>query len=175
MIEIELTRGHTALIDDEDLDLILPHSWHLLVSKGRHKSVFYARTKLSTAGPYPLMHTFLTGWGVVDHINGNGLDNRRANLREASRQENMRNRRKHARSASKYKGVAVYQQDRSRWIAQIGHEGKRYFLGIFADEVGAALAYDAAARKRFGEFAALNFPEPGERSALADLDYTVHN
>jgi len=58
MIQIELTRGYVALIDDDDLERVVPHNWFLLVSKGRHKPIFYARTKI--AGTMPLLHTFLT-------------------------------------------------------------------------------------------------------------------
>ena len=92
-----------------------------------------------------------------DHINHNGLDNRRANLRLATRSRNAWNRRKaKIKSRSKYKGVSWYNMGK-RWNARIQVNRKAKFLGIFADEIEAAKAYDRAARKCFGEFAKLNF------------------
>lgn len=110
------------------------------------------------------MHMMLTGYARTDHRNGDGLDNRRANLRAATDQDNLRNMRKH-RGSSRFKGVCWHCNDRC-WNVKIRLGGRAVNLGAFADEVAAALAYDAAAREYFGEFAALNFPLPGERSAL---------
>jgi hypothetical protein len=110
------------------------------------------------------MHQLITGWPLTDHINGNGLDNRRANLRPASAEENQRNQRK-THGTSRYKGVCWFKATK-RWHAQIRTGGKRHHLGFYTEEVEAALAYDAAARNLFGDFAAVNFPMPGERSAL---------
>ena len=97
-------------------------------------------------------------WLLVDHINHNGLDNRRANLRPASIKENSYNRRKIRRKTdSRYKGVCrTY--DKKRWRAHIWVENKVKHLGKFENEIVAAKSYDLAARKYHGEFAALNFP-----------------
>ena len=95
---------------------------------------------------------------VVDHINNDGMDDRSANLRAATPAQNMRNRKKYDRNcSSKYKGIHWYKQY-SKWSASIRFENKRIFLGYFKDEVEAARAYDAAARKYHKEFAVLNFP-----------------
>lgn len=109
------------------------------------------------------MHNLLTGWALVDHVNGDGLDNRRVNLRPATRSQNQGNRRKFLSTASQYKGVTPWAKDKARWIAVCR---RKKVLGVFNSEAEAALAYDAAARQEFGEYAALNFPGPGERSAL---------
>lgn len=99
---------------------------------------------------------------VVDHINGDGLDNRRANLRIVSSQQNNQNRAKMRGTSSQYKGVS---RTRERWLAYLYVNYKQVRLGTFEDEADAARAYDAAARQQFGSCAALNFPLPGEQSA----------
>jgi len=94
---------------------------------------------------------------VVDHINGNGYDNTRANLRNISREENMHNMRKHAGTASLYKGVAPGKRA-GTWYARIGWGDTHSQAGPFEEEVEAARAYDRMAVERFGESARVNFP-----------------
>lgn len=167
-VEIRLSRGGSALVDDADEELVRRYtSWWAIESPSPHRPSFYARGFKVGDQHRPLMHKILTDWPLVDHINGNGLDNRRENLRPATRSQNGGNRRKAMLATSRFKGVSRYPQDHARWIANIGVEGHKLYLGIFTSELNAALAYDMAARFHFGEYAALNFPEPGERSALA--------
>jgi len=97
------------------------------------------------------------GW-EVDHANHDGLDNRRANLRLATRSQNIANQRK-KRGASSYKGVYRL-RDCNRWGAQIYRNGSKRHLGTFKDEVDAALAYDCALLEASGPFAKLNFLRP---------------
>jgi hypothetical protein len=111
------------------------------------------------------MHHFLTEWPRVDHANGDGLDNRRANLRPASQLLNARNLRKRQGTSSRFKGVCRLPD--GRWQANIRINGHSRHLGWFVDEEAAAGAYDNAARELFGEFAAVNFPQLGERGALS--------
>jgi len=94
---------------------------------------------------------------LVDHKNGDGLDNRRANLRFATYSQNACNRAKRKNALSKFFGVS-YDKQRHRWMASIKTHGKTIYLGRFDDEADAAKAYDAAARKYHKEFAHLNFP-----------------
>lgn len=100
-------------------------------------------------GEWPSLH--------VDHINGDRLDNRRCNLRPATRHEQARNTSSAHNSTSKYLGVS-WRANRNKWRAVIFVDGKQKSLGAFDDEEKAALAYDAAAREHFGKFARCNFP-----------------
>lgn len=95
----------------------------------------------------------------VDHINGDKADNRRANLRAVTRQQNIRNSGPRRRAASRYKGVTLHK--RGKWNARIVVNGRNLHLGLFVAEEAAAKAYDAAALAHFGEYAWLNFPPEG--------------
>lgn len=96
---------------------------------------------------------------MCDHINGRTLDNRKANLRSATALQNTWNSRKHSQScSSKYKGV-WFHKSIQKWTAMIKARSKRIHLGTFENEIEAAKAYDKAAKKYYGQFAYLNFPD----------------
>lgn len=111
--------------------------------------------------PYPL---------VVDHINHNGLDNRKANLRPATKSQNTINKpyKKKKGAHSKYRGV-TWQKSINKWQAQIRAKGNPRVIGYFEDEIEAAKAYDAAAKKHHGEFAVLNFPKLAKKKCNSKL------
>lgn len=104
---------------------------------------------------------------IVDHADGDQRNNTRANLRFATTKQNAQNRRKpDVATTSRYKGVC-WNGGASPWQAAVRlRDGTIQHLGVFADEESAARAYDAAARDLYGEFACVNFPNPGERAAL---------
>ena len=157
---IQLDKGLCALVDKCDYKKVSPYNWH--AKRGGH--TWYPRTSID--GRQRLMHQVILGEKdgfTVDHRNGNGLDNRRTNLRWATHAENMRNSRKVENAASKYKGVRFLPNG---WNARIMVDKKRIDLGCFGKEPGgeikAAKAYDRAAVKYFGEFASTNFEYPSE-------------
>lgn len=160
MKEIQLTGGLHAFVDDEDYEELNKKSWYAH-SDSREKT--YAATK--SEGKVTYMHRIIMGNpdDKVDHINGNGLDNRRENLRISTSQENARNIKKTKKPrSSKYKGVTKM-LGKKRWKAHISISDKDVHLGYFDSEEEAARAYDDAAKKEFGDFKNLNFPneDPG--------------
>lgn len=156
-VSIPLTRGLVAVVDAADQALVEAHSWH--ATKGASNRTWYARS--SGSGPHATrkiiyMHRLVMAApaGVlVDHINGDSLDNRRANLRFCNAVQNGANRAKKRGAASNYKGVYF---ENGAWRARIGPGCSH--LGVFVTEVEAARAYDAAALRAWGAFARLNFP-----------------
>lgn len=153
-VAIELKAGVAAIVDAADYPAVAKHHW----TAHRGNTTTYARALID--GTRILLHVFLMGAKegcTVDHANGNGLDNRRLNLRHATPSQQMRN--IHGgRGRSLYKGVSWANRQR-KWVATISVDGKNRHLGYFDVEDDAARAYDAAARLHYGEFACLNFPE----------------
>lgn len=96
---------------------------------------------------------------LVDHANGDGLDNQRHNLRYATPSQSQANRTTPSGNTSKYRGVC-WDKGAKKWRAAIKVEYVSLFLGLFTQELDAVHAYDAAALKHYGVFARLNFPEP---------------
>lgn len=105
-----------------------------------------------------MSRALLPGTLNVDHVNRNSLDNQRHNLRPATHSQNAANRGLDIDNSSGFKGV-WWRKDRNKWLASIRVQGRRYILGLFSDVKEAAVAYDKAAREKFGAFACLNFPE----------------
>lgn len=144
MKQIKLTKGLYALVDDEVFGLLSNQNWS--VSKAQSNLFYAANDK------YGLMHRFIMGNPIgmeIDHINGNGLDNRKENLRICSHQQNMINRKMHKNNTSGFRGVYL---DGNRWRAQIKVMGKMLRLGSFIKKEDAAVAYINAANIYFKEF-----------------------
>ena len=163
--------GRFALVDGKDLKLVSGYAWQVHESKHKgHKptAYAYARTRRDGREVFVYMHRLITGWPLTDHINHDGLDNRRRNLRPATPAQNSYNRRPNAGSSSKYKGV-MWSPHRSKWKAAIKAGGEQRCLGFFDDEDDAALAYNAAALEGHGEYAYLNKVRR-KPEALASLD-----
>ena len=165
MIKIPISAiKHTyyTLIDDEDYELIEPYHWYYWAEtrNGRQHGP-YACAKAPQRGKDKQrtirMHKLITGWEQTDHVDGDGLNNQRYNLRPATDSQNRWNQRSGVGS-SIFKGVSWTERDR-RWRAYITVNRKRTELGWYTDEVDAACAYDVAAAACFGEYSRLNFPE----------------
>lgn len=153
-VEIPLTQGYVALVDDEDAPTLLAMgSWQVNECDGR----LYAGH--GQRGTSLRMHKVILGYdgGMVDHINGDGLDNRRANLRFATGSQNNANAGLSPRNTSGFKGVSLFRRT-SRWKAYICLNNKVRHLGYYTTAEEAARAYDAAAFEQWGIFARLNFP-----------------
>jgi hypothetical protein len=163
MQTVQLTQGFVALVDDADYEVVSQHRWRALVDKRRNKVYAVRKTHGShKARKSVYLHRELLGLSDPmvkgDHRNGNSLDNQRLNLRACTTLQNNRNAKKRSDGvSSQYKGVCWHKRY-GKFQAEIKLNGKSEFLGMFADELDAALAYDAAARENFGEFALANFP-----------------
>lgn len=160
--ELELTRGQVTIFDEEDLPIVTQHTWHADPSG----PTFYAVSMKYKAGKYYrlTLHRLLLAapnGTVVDHIDGNGLNNRRKNIRLCTPQENAMNRTRPQRNPWGYRGV-TWNKRYSHFVGQIRHEQKIHYLGSFKTAEEAARAYDEAARRLRGPFARVNFPREGE-------------
>lgn len=142
---IPLTKGYSVQVSDEDFDFLSQWKWH-----------YNGHAERKEKGRHVLMHRVITGakeGELVDHINGNPLDNRRENLRSSNHSTNAMNMRKH-RGKSVYKGVT---QAGKGWRVQIWQHGKPVFSANAPTERWAAMIYDLNAPVLFGEYARLNF------------------
>ncbi|MHC4596028.1 MAG: HNH endonuclease, partial [Planctomycetota bacterium] len=176
---IPLTRGKYAIVDPDDYWHLSKHKWH---ANGRNGNFYAVRTVFTEDGKRHLLSMHRHVLKVppntfVDHINRNSLDNRKANLRPATRAQNGQNRTKfnNRTYTSKYKGV-TWNSELKHWQAQIQVNHKLTFLGRFGDEVDAAKAYDRAAKKYHRQFAVLNFSHrrPGLLRSLLTFQISTY-
>jgi hypothetical protein len=155
--ELRLPSGVLTLVSAEDFSRVSALAWF---ARREGRSIYVMHSPGVKATKVRL-HRFVMGarrGDIVDHINGDTLDNRRDNLRFVTPRQSAQNRGPHAGSLSSFVGVTLHRAT-GRWQAQICSGGVCRYLGLFNDEREAALAYDAAAHETYGEFARLNFPE----------------
>jgi hypothetical protein len=162
MREIPLSQGKVALVDDADYEAVMAAGpWYALKKRD---TWWYARRAVWINGQWIWqgLHTFLTGFELTDHEDGNGLNCQRYNLRKATVAQNTRNQGLKCNNTSGLKGVSWHKRD-NRWAVHIYVDGKERHLGSFAgpppparapEEAGRA--YDRAALAEFGEFARTN-------------------
>lgn len=157
MKEIPLTQGQVALVDDEDYEWLSNRKWCVATKR------VYAMGRDVEEKKNIYMHQLIfKHYGIeipegmeIDHKNGNNLDNQKSNLRPGTRSQNNMNSRSRENSTSKYKGVS-WASHAKKWRAQLQINKKHCHLGYFETEKDAAIAYNEAALKYFGEFAKLN-------------------
>jgi hypothetical protein len=163
---IPLTRGHYAIVDAADFDWLSRRKWYVTSRGSKAYAIRVERGKTI------LMHREIMKppkGAVVDHINSNGLDNRRKNMRNCTQRQNSHNRRPQRNSTSQFAGVYQRRTQGDKWYACVGSGRDKTCFGPFDSEVEAARARDVKARERYGEFAYLNFP------AECDLEpATIH-
>lgn len=160
---ILLTQGKIAIVDAEDYEWLAKHHWYATYNKNAGK--YYAeRNDRSTGRRIRVsMHRAILGMEdkdqrMGDHINGNSLDNRRFNLRPATRSLNAYNCKLYSNNKSSFRGV-VWDKSRRTWTAKILVDGKTRNLGRYSDPAAAAEAFDRAAIFYRGGTAILNFPD----------------
>lgn len=161
---VPLTQGKFATVDACDYDFLMQWRWCAMKSESKveywracrnakfpeRKRVIYMHWEIAKRAGLPDAPEY-------DHRDRNPLNNTRVNLRPANRSLNNANRGKYPGKSSKFKGVC-WDKCKNKWLARIKVQREYIFLGRYDDESDAALAYDKAARKYFGEFACLNFP-----------------
>lgn len=159
-IQVPLTKGHIAIVDKCDADL-LQFSWQAKINP-KSKTVYaqratYYNKRKGTCKMHRMITERMLGRVLdstehVDHIDGDGLNNSRKNLRLTTISQNQQNSRLRVTNTSGYKGVS-YSKDRKRWEARIEYDGKQKFLGYFDSPEQAHQAYCEKARELFGEYA----------------------
>lgn len=155
MERISLTQNKFALVDDEDYDFLMQYNWYLHISDGKE---YAARSIKIPKRKIIYMHRFIitvSDKSYVDHIDGDGLNNKRSNLREVSNAQNQMNTKSRNGTTSQYKGVS-WNKKCGSWVAFIRIKKIHTYIGKFQIEEDAAKAYNHRAQKEFGEFARLN-------------------
>ena len=161
-MELILPTGDHAKFDDDDWPLVRPYRWTAKIDERKPIRIYVCATYTiegTHLGTRILMHRLIMGFPrlpcLIDHMDGDGLNNRRDNLRIATASQNAQNQIKRANAQGRYKGIT---QRNGNWRAQITVNYRKKYLGTFKTEEEAARVYDDAARLFFGPNARVNFP-----------------
>lgn len=149
--------GAVMLVDKDDLYILSFYKWNICKKKFANYATAYIPGS-GHVGKRIYAHRLIMGaikGQHIDHINGDGLDNRKKNLRISTNQQNHFNIHKKKRSSSRYKGV-TWEKRRKVWVSQICIGGKHIYIGSFRLEKDAAVAYNEMAKKLFGDFVSIN-------------------
>ena len=154
--EIPLTKGKVALVDDEDYKKLSKYKWRA----EKRGDLFYAYRSARRHGGYAMHGEILSvPLGMeIDHKDRNGLNNQKGNLRFCTVSQNQANAKSRIGGTSRFKGVGWFKPSR-KWRALIKVKKQLIYLGLFTTEEDAAMAYNNAALRYFGEFARLNSVE----------------
>jgi hypothetical protein len=153
MLERRNGDTYTCFVDSADYPAVQKYRWWVVLPRGGGA---YAQTGIPETGKQIFIHQLLSGIKDIDHADRNGLNNRRSNLRPATRQQQQANHKKHGDgTTSRYRGVSLYKPS-NKFRAAIVFNNKQKHLGVFVDELEAARAFNRAAIELFGEFASLN-------------------
>jgi hypothetical protein len=148
---ITLTKGYVATVDDEDFDFLMRWKWSATVRE--NGKVYAVRGERGRGAVYMHREINRTPAGLkTDHRDGDGLNNRRGNLRDATNAQNAANAGAHRDAVSRFKGVSPNCKSGKPWIASICVLGRHRYLGVFDTEEEAGAAYARAAAEAFGEF-----------------------
>ena len=157
-------KGYEVLVDDEDVDKILQHTWYVNSTSVKERGMHYFYTVTHSRGKkqFIYLHRFLLGCTVndgfdVDHIDHNGLNLCKQNLRKCAHKDNIKHQNKHIGSTSGYKGVH-WSKCAERWQARITSDNVEYYLGLYDSKEAAARVYDKACIHFHKDFSILNFP-----------------
>jgi len=152
--QIQLNNGVITIVDDEDYEYLNQWKWYLLKSHTNYYAIRTQRPENKLLQLHRIVMKAKKG-EIIDHINGNKLDNRKSNLRICTQAQNNQNRKISKLNKSGYNGVSWSIRNK-KWVAQIACENKKIHIGYYIDPIDAAKAFNNAAQKYHGEFAKLN-------------------
>lgn len=148
---VPLTKGYEAIIDAEDMHIADSVNWSAMVPKSKSGKEY---SPYAIRGYGILLHREIMQakkGQILDHINGNTLDNRKSNLRFCTHSQNMQNSQRHETNTSGHRGVR-FRKDRNKWRSEIYFNGKYIHLGLFENKIDAISAYEQKSAELFGDF-----------------------